>query len=385
MLDYAEPAFWAALFCAAATSIQLISISLALIQCRRKPGPLLRARPDAPPVSIVRPVCGLDAVERETLDSTYRLDYPSYEVIFCVADAGDPVVPLVLRLIEAHPAIPSQLIIGDEAVSANPKLNNVVRGWDAARHAWIVIADSNVLMPADYVQRLMARWDDKTGLVCATPIGARPQSFWAEIECAFLNTFQARWQYAGAALGFAFAQGKTMLWRRAVLDDNGGIRALGSEIAEDAAATKLVHRAGLTVRLVDNPFEQPLGVRSFRQIWSRQVRWARLRRVTFPLFFTPEIITGSFWPLIAGAYAAVHYEVSAPGMVLALMTVWYGAEIRLGHAAGWRLTWITPVCYVIRDCLLPILWVDAWIADDFVWRGNAMTVADAPREEPSGV
>ena len=104
------------------------------------------------------------------------------------------------------------------------------------------MADSNVLMPRDYLQRLLAGWRPDTGLLCSPPIGCQPDGFWAEVECAFLNTYQARWQYAADTLGLGFAQGKTMLWRRRDLERAGGIQALAEEIAEDAAATKLVRR-----------------------------------------------------------------------------------------------------------------------------------------------
>ena len=90
-----------------------------------------------------------------------------------------------------------------------------------------------------------------------------------------------------------------MLWRRDMLDEAGGIRALASELAEDAAATKVVRRAGLRVRLVDAPFEQPLGYRSAAEMWRRQVRWARLRRTSFKTYFMPEILAGGAWPLLA--------------------------------------------------------------------------------------
>ncbi|TGV73020.1 ceramide glucosyltransferase, partial [Mesorhizobium sp. M00.F.Ca.ET.158.01.1.1] len=118
----------------------------------------------------------------------------------------------------------------------------------------------------------MAAWRPDTGLVCSTPIGSRPEGFWADVECAFLNTLQARWQYAGEALGLGFAQGKSMLWNKPMLNANGGIRALAAEIAEDAAATKLVNGLGLRVNLVAAPFEQPLGQRTLGEIWSRQAR-----------------------------------------------------------------------------------------------------------------
>ena len=166
------------------------------------------------------------------------------------------------------------------------------------------MADSNVLMPRDYIQRLLARWGANTGVVVSVPIGARPGNFWAELECAFLSTFQARWEYVADTFGFGFAQGKNMLFRRDILEAGGGIRALGQEVAEDAATTKMMRALDRKVRVMDSPFVQPLGRRSAMQVWGRQVRWARLRRITFPVMFLPEILTGSLLPMIAGLYFA---------------------------------------------------------------------------------
>jgi ceramide glucosyltransferase len=104
-------------------------------------------------------------------------------------------------------------------------------------------------------------------------LGLAARQSLGELECAFLNTFEARWQYCAEAFGMGFAQGKSMLWRRQVMDKGAG-SALGTEIAEDAASTKLVRGSGLDVNLVDSPFEQPLGFRGFRDIWLRQLRWA---------------------------------------------------------------------------------------------------------------
>jgi ceramide glucosyltransferase len=174
----------------------------------------------------------------------------AFEIIFCVARASDPVLPLVERLIARHPGRPARGIVGDEQVSPNPKLNNCVRGWDAARYDWIILADANVLMPNDAIQRLLASGRSRTGLVCSMPLGSRPRNLRAELECSFLSTFEVRWQYCAEAVGLGFAQGKTMLWRREVMDKGGGIRALGAEIADDAASTKLVRRQGLSVSLV---------------------------------------------------------------------------------------------------------------------------------------
>jgi ceramide glucosyltransferase len=270
------PILAAATFWIAATTLHVASIVVAILRFRRSSPRETRSNQNFPPVSLVRQLCGIDNYAADTLRSTFELDCPHCEILFCVASAKDPVVPLVEALMAERPEAGAKLLVGDERASSNPKLNNVLKGWRAARHDWIVIADSNVLMPRDYIERLFASWRADTGLVASPPIGCRPQGLWAELECVFLNTYQARWQYLADALGFGFAQGKTMLWRRADLERAGGIAALAREVAEDAASTKVVRGAGLKVRLVDRPFPQPLGYRSAADVWSRQLRWARL-------------------------------------------------------------------------------------------------------------
>lgn len=367
---------WAcALFALLAMLLHLVSTLLGIYRFRWKdaPGPLVAT----PPISVLRPVCGLDAYEEATLRTGFRLDYPNYELILCCADADDPVVAAIRRLMAEHPGVDARLLIGRDDFTLNPKLNNLIKGWRAARYDWVVMADSNVAMPRDYLQSLLLGWQPDTGLLCAPPIGCLPCGFWSEVECAFLNTYQARWQYAADTVGLGFAQGKTMLWRRADLAQAGGIRTLGAEIAEDAAATKVVRRAGKRVRLVDHPFGQPLGWRSAAQVWSRQLRWAKLRRATFPAFFVPEIASSSLMPLLAAGFAAQSADISAAGVIASLAVLWYACEAVLAHAAGWHVGRWSPLAWMMRDLMLPALWVQAWLGKSFSWRGNDMSLADA--------
>lgn len=329
-----------------------------------------------PPVTIIRPVCGVDAYEEPTLRSTFKLDYPRYEILFCCASADDPVVPLVRRLIAEHPEVRARVLFGDDRPTQNPKLNNVLKGWRAAAHEWIVIADSNVAMPLDYLQRLLASWRPGTGLVSAPPIGRQPHGIWAELECAYLNTYQARWQYAADTLGSGFAQGKNMLWRRSDLEAAGGILALAREPAEDAAATKVVRGLGLHVRLADGAFPQPLGRRTAAQVWGRQVRWARLRRATFPGFFALEILSGLAAPILCFVFAAWVLQMDSLrvlAVAAAYVAVWLAAEAWLAAAVGWHLTWRSPLLWLLRELLLPALLLQAWLGKSLRWRGNAMT------------
>jgi ceramide glucosyltransferase len=361
----------AATFCFVASLIHITSIAIAAGRLRRTS----RREPrQYPPVSLIRPLCGIDNYAEETLRSTFDLDYPHYEILFCVASAKDPVLPLVRRLIAAHAGASAKVLIGDDRVSSNPKLNNVLKGWRDAAHGWIIIADSNVLMPRDYIQRLFASWRDDTGLVASPPIGTRPDGFWAEIECAFLNTYQARWQYLVDSFGRGFAQGKTMLWRRADLEAAGGIATLAKEVAEDAAATKIVRGAGLKVRLIDRPLAQPLGHRTASEVWNRQLRWARLRRASFFIYFVPEIFSGGVLPMIAVAMLAHEFGWPVALSTVAFSALWYGTEMLLAAAADWHVPALYPLYGLGRDLLLPVLFVAALQGNGFVWRGNEMQV-----------
>jgi ceramide glucosyltransferase len=369
-------------FCIAAailhwTSILVVGVR-ALVIRRSKPSPA-----GAPGVSIVRPVCGLENNIEATLSTAFALTYPRYEILFCVASERDPVVPLVRILIAAHPRVAARLLVGDDRVSVNPKLNNVVKGWEAASYDWIAMADSNVLMPRDYIEQLLARTDSETAIASAPPVGSDPAGIWAELECAFLNTYQARWQLAADAVGIGFAHGKNMLWRRQVLDAAGGIRALGAEPAEDAAGTKIVRAQGLKVHLVPRPFPQPLGRRALGEVWRRQLRWARLRRSSFKSFFIPEILSGGFLPLLGVSFLAADGLLPVTA-ALAAIAAWYGAEVLLALALCWPLSWRAPVLAVLRDFMLPCLWTAAVCGNEYVWRGNAVNIGK-PAEPEGGL
>ena len=161
----------------------------------------------------MRPVCGVDNFEHETLASSFGLDYPDYRVIYCAARAGDPAVAAVRELIAAHPEQAAELLIGDDRAGPNPKLNNTIKGFDAATTDWIVMADSNVLMPRDYIQRLLARWGDNSGVVVSVPSG-RARKISGPSSNARFSAPSRRWEYVANTFKFGFAQGKNMLFRR---------------------------------------------------------------------------------------------------------------------------------------------------------------------------
>jgi ceramide glucosyltransferase len=161
--------------------------------------------------------------------------------------------------------------------------------------------------------------------------------------------------------------GKVMLWSRAMMDSWGGTAALADEVCEDAAATKLVRRAGFKVRLVAAPFPQLLGHRTFRQVIDRQLRWATLRRKTFPLTFAAELASTAVIP-------ALVMVTQGPLFALAAVASWYAAEMLLALAKGWHASWRMVPAMMVRDVMIPWIFAAAWFTSGFTWRGNKILV-----------
>ena len=356
-------------------AMNFISMIIMARKCKKRPRTM--AVPiNAPPVSIIRPLRGLEQFSGETLEASFSLNYPVYELIFCIQSSDDPIIDLVRNLSKVYPNIDTTILIGDDVISANPKLNNCVKGWDKAKYDHVILADSNALMPLDYIQTMLAAFRDDTAMTVSMPIGSRPSNFWAILECTILNTFQARWQYGAEAIGIAFAQGKNMMWRKEVLDRAGGIRALASDIAEDAASTKVIRSQGMDIHLVDMPFEQPLGHRGAREVYDRHARWARLRKATFPLFFIPEVMNGSFIAALAGAYASINYGYDPLLSVVTIVLSLHSGEMILAKICGFFVDWRMPIALLIRDLMLPIMFIDALLVDEYTWHGEKIKIKE---------
>ena len=339
------------------------------------PRPPARGQPHGrPPVTILRPACGIENYVEETLASAFALDYPEYEILFCVADERDPVIPLIQRLMDEHPDVPARLLVGDDRISINPKLNNLVKGWNAAAHDWIVMTDSQRADAAGLSRpgagALAA--GHRAGLLAAGRHPARRLG--ADLECAFLNTYQARWQLIADALGTAYAQGKTMFWRRDYLDEGGSIEALAAEPAEDAASTKLIRAAGRKVRLVIHPSRSrsaggPSATSGAarcagRACAARPSRWSMRRRPS------PAASSRSRRRRLAAMGAL------PIGWFIGLAVAWYGAEALLARRYDWPVSPRILGLMIVRDLLLFPLWVVGWTGNKFVWRGNAMDIKD---------
>ena len=350
-----------------------VGLCLRRIRVADEPAPLSEI--GQPRITLLRPVCGLDPQDAETLESSFRQDYPDYEIIFCAPSEDDPAVALLRGLVARYPQVPARILTGQVPRTGNPKLDNLWKGWAAAEADWVCMADANLLLPPDYLARVVGSWREGTGLVSSPAWGAQPQGVAARLEAAFLNSNQARLLLAGDSLGMGFTQGKTMFWNRAMLNAAGGLAVLGERLAEDVTATQVVHRLGLKVRLVPMPFAQPLGRRDLRQVWNRQLRWSRVRRDGFAGLFLLEPANGAVLPLLLLLLAGAGMP-----LILTAMLLWYGAEGLLMRQAGWPAGWRDVAVLPLRDLALPLLWGATFLRRGITWRGKAMEppAADLP-------
>jgi len=353
-------------------AVQLLSVALATWRLRS----VRAARNAASPfVTLLIPAHGIDPFAQRTFGAAFQQDYDNYEIVLTVASAADPVIPLLEALLARHRERRARLLIGDEQLTRNPKLNNLNKGWVASDGEWVAIVDSNAFMRRDYLRALVDAADDETGLVSSPAVGTCAEGIWAATEAAFLNTFQARWQFLADLLGFGFAQGKTLFWRRTLLDAAGGPAALGLDLAEDVAATKLVRRSGLKVRLVDRPVEQPIGRRRLADVWARQLRWTRIRRLGFRWLFLPEIALGAVVPTLAVAWLIATGAAPWP-LLPAYLGLWYGAEWAMARLNRWPAGPLDVLAMPVRDAMLPLLYLWSFASDRIQWRG---TLIEAPR------
>jgi ceramide glucosyltransferase len=144
-----------------------------------------------------------------------------------------------------------------------------------------------------------------------------------------------------------------------------------SEPAEDAAATKMMRASCRRIRLA-GPFPQLIGHRTAGQMWKRQLRWARLRRASFPAFFAPEALAGPVPHLLALIYGLQAHGLETAGPILFFLASWYGAELWLARSASWTRS--IPAM-MVRDLMLPPLFIAACAGRGFEWHGHQMSAA----------
>ncbi|BDV41817.1 ceramide glucosyltransferase [Geotalea uraniireducens] len=343
--------------------------------CRRRP-----AAATAPPVTILKPVKGGDADSFANFASFCHQEYPCYQLLFAVAAADDPAVPVIRQLIAAFPASDIELVIDGTIHGPNYKVCNLINAFPRAKHDLIIVCDSDIHVGERYLQEVCAPFaDPAVGLVtslyrspgvrgAATAIEA--MGFTAEMVPNVLTALRLE--------GLSFALGASMAVRREALAAIGGFPALVDYLADDYQLGNKVYRAGYRLELSDYFVESVMHREDLATVLSRQLRWARTMRVSRPGGYFASGITQPF-PLALLALLVSGFTLPgvAAGLLLylvrgSIVTIFSRRYLRDGIFPRWL--WLLP----LRDLLAFVTWLLSFLGNRVRWRGHAF------RLEPGG-
>ncbi len=311
----------------------------------------------------------------ENLESFFHLDYPSYEILFSVADASDPVLSLLRKLFLLYPTVPASVIVGDVDVGPNPKVNNLVRSYQIAQFDWILINDSNTRVDPDYLLRLRRHLRPDVGVVTAVVAGRNPLGVGGRLEASYLNTFYARWTHMAQALGKPFVIGKSMCFRKSTAERFGGIQNLSHYIAEDNMLGQAVQRLGLKVVVMYEPIKQHIGAYHFTKFWSRHLRWGRIRKSQAPFAFLMEPFVNGLPAGVLGAFA-FHWAFGVSFFLfLAIhLFIWAICDLLMLSRFGSTISGKVIFAWLLREVLAFPLWLHMACGSTIQWRGNDLKI-----------
>jgi ceramide glucosyltransferase len=331
-----------------------------------------------PPVSILKPLCGLDPNGYNSLRSHCIQDYPSYEIVFGVAAPDDPAVGAVEQLMAEFPQLSIRLVICSNVFGMNFKISNLVQMLPEARYEYLLINDSDIGVPRDYLRKVLGPLQDPViGIVTCLYRGVASQSIGSRLEMMGIESDFIPGILFAKQLekGIHFAMGSTIAFHRDVLERIGGLASIADYLADDYELGHRVAEAGYEIALADCVVDHYLPRYSWGDFFQHQLRWARTVRSCRPEGYAGLVVTFAFpWSLLSFAASP-----SIPGVALLLialvlrsMTAVGSGYFVLGDRRVFRNLWLIPV----RDFVSLAIWILSYTGSHIVWRGNKFELAN---------
>jgi len=328
------------------------------------------------PVSIVKPIKGLDANSRQNLESFCRQDYPVFQIVFALHSQEDPCLPVIRKLAADYSSLDIAIVINPDVHGSNGKVSNLINAFPFVKYDIIVIADSDVRVAADYLAKISAQFSAaEVGLVTSLYRGAEIASTATALEAlGFTAEMMPNVIVAERLEGLSFALGASMAVRRKALEEIGGFNALADYLADDYQLGNMIHKAGWKVALSGDFVASVMQQETLADILARQVRWCRTMRVSRPLGYLASGITHPF-PAIAASFAVAGcWQTAFAAVVIlyvirgAILTYFSRSCARDGLLPGYL--WLLP----LRDALSTAAWAAAFAGNSVRWRGEAFTL-----------
>ena len=332
------------------------------------------------PISILKPLAGLDLGLEENLRSFFGQRYAgAFEILLAVRRGDDPAVAVVEKLRGEFPQIPSRLIVTGEPPYANAKVYSLDRMMREARHDLLVMSDSDIRVDERMLEVVAGEFaDEGVGLATCPYRAIAGASLWSRLEAAGMDT-----EFWGGALvarmleGMKFAVGPTIVARRKVLEKIGGWDAVKEYLAEDFVLGQKAAETGAGVILSSYVIEHRIGSHDLRTNFGHRLRWARSTRRSRPAGYVGQVFTN---PLpVALALVAI-----APGwwpalVATVLMRTW-AAHAVASKALGARVAWaLLP----LQDLLSFGFWTAGFFGNSIHWRGHTYRLLRDGRFVPS--
>jgi ceramide glucosyltransferase len=341
---------------------------------RRPPGPADGAERDDRPVSILKPLHGAESGLYGNLRSFADQDYRAVQIVFGVRSPGDGALPIARALIRNRPDRDIALVVNPHVRGSNLKIANLENMLPAARHDWIVLADSDIRVARHYLSAVVAPLGrPETGLVTCLYKGVADDGWWSRLAAMQINfSF-----LPGAVIGQAIRVGggcfgATIALRRDVLDRIGGFPLLRDELADDHRMGAAVRDLGLAIVLSPYIVENRVAETSLAGLWRHELRWARTARLMAPAGFAGSVITHTvvMTVLAAALFGSGPAAWGAVGLALLLRFCSAAAMARWLDLPR-RGLWLLP----LRDALSFAVFLGSFCARRIHWGEQLFRVA----------
>jgi ceramide glucosyltransferase len=333
----------------------------------------------APPVTILKPVKGMDGESFENFASFCRQDYPQYQIVFAAASAADPVIPVIERLIEAFPEVDITLVIDGSIHGANYKVCNLMHAYEKAKHPFLIVCDSDIRVRRTYLREVCAPFaDSEIGLVTSLYRTSGVKGVGCAIEALGFSCEMVPNVMAALKLeGLSFALGASMAVRKTALEKIGGFEALVDYLADDYQLGNMIHRAGYRLELSPFFVESIMrGSESVSEVLVRQLRWGRTMRVSRPGGYRASGITlpflGALLAILVSGFSVAGFAAAALlYLVRALVCVTYSRSFVKDKLLP-RWLWLLPV----RDAFSFVIWAMSLVGNRVLWRGHLFRLTE---------
>ena len=354
----------------------LLTIIAAAAYRRVSPPPLR----DRVPISILKPLAGVDEGMEANLRSFFAQQYGEFEILFAVHDAADPAIALVEKLRREFPAVPTQLTVSGDPPYPNAKVYSLDLMLQAARYEIVVMGDSDVRVSPRLLETLAREFQaERVGLITCPYRAVAGRSLWSEMEALFMNT-----EFLGGVLvsrllnGMDFALGPTIAVRKSALSQIGGFDFLKDYLAEDFVMGNRVAASGWRVLLSSEVIEHRIGSEKFVPNLRHRLRWLRSTRRSRPLGYIGQVFTNPFAVgLIVWAIVPAWWPALLATAVVRAASAWAQAGWVLHDPLTRRYWWaVLP-----QDVWNFVIWVAGFFGNTVVWRGRTYYVARDGRFE----